>query len=195
MTPPDLLSEFFAIEAVNWLGQFILWFVALAPLVAFLEYATHRWIMHWANRLLDPQLVYLKNHGTHHRGHNEGEFVEMPLRNCLLITSPVWLLLIIRGALLGSVLAFAIPAAAMFTWCVGYSYLWTRVHRAIHEPVQNRHHTAGRLFSILRDHHLMHHAHPQRNFGTLFPWTDYLFFTAYRRKTITTTQNARQCVE
>src|SRR6476661_722177 len=78
-----------ALSLAGWLLGFWMWCLIWAPLVALLEYATHRWIMHRANRLLDPQLRQLRAHGTHHQGHNDHEFVDMPLKNCLLLTSPV----------------------------------------------------------------------------------------------------------
>ena len=34
------------VNPLRWLLAFILWFVMWAPLVALLEYGTHRWIMH-----------------------------------------------------------------------------------------------------------------------------------------------------
>ena len=86
----------------GWLLGFWMWFLIWAPLVALLEYAAHRWIMHRPNRLLDPRLRQLRAHGTHHQGHNEHEFVDMPLKNCLLVTCPVFLLLIGWALVLGN---------------------------------------------------------------------------------------------
>ena len=99
---------------LGWLVAFILWFVIWLPFVALLEYGTHRWIMHKANRLLDPNLEHLKAHGTHHKGSNDHEFVDMPLKNCLLLTSPALILMAVWGLAVGPFSAVVVPAAALF---------------------------------------------------------------------------------
>lgn len=162
--------------------DFLVWFVIWSPLVAFLEYGTHRWIMHRANRFLDPRLTHLKNHGAHHSGQNGPEFVDMPLKNCLLLTSPVLLLLAVWGIVVGPLATVIIPCAALVVWSFVYTYLWTRIHRAIHGTEQNWFWRSGPLFRFFRNHHLKHHAHAKMNYGTVFPVTDYLFFTWYDRK-------------
>lgn len=182
--PLEIFAPESAGSAVGWMWEFLLWFAIWAPLVAFLEYGTHRWIMHWANRLLDPRLAYLKDHGAHHLGNNGREFVDMPLKNCLLITSPVLLLLGAWGLVIGPLAAVAIPAAALVAWSCFYSYLWTRIHRAIHGTERNWFARSGPVFRFFRNHHLKHHSHPKRNYGTVFPVTDYLFFTSSDFKSI-----------
>jgi hypothetical protein len=167
---------------LTWLLTFALWFVIWAPLVALLEYGTHRWIMHLANRLLDPKLSQLKVHGRHHKGNNDHEFVDMPLKNCLLLTSPAFVVLGAWGLAVGPFSAVVIPAAALFAWTVFYTYLWTCMHRAIHGVEPNWFRRCGPVFRFFRNHHLKHHANARVNFGTVFPWTDYLFFTWRDRK-------------
>jgi hypothetical protein len=166
----------------DWLLGLLLWFLIWAPLVALLEYATHRWIMHWANRLLDPKLKQLRAHGTHHRGHNDHEFVDMPLKNCLLLTSPLFLLMSGWGLAVGPLGTILIPAAALLAWCFFYSYLWNQIHRAIHGIEFNWFRQLGPIFRFFRNHHLKHHAHAGMNYGTVFPWTDYMFLTYQGRK-------------
>lgn len=179
--PPELLSLESAVEATDWLREFLLWFAVWTPLVAFLEYATHRWIMHWANRLLDPRLAYLKDHGAHHLGDDRRELVDMPLKNCLLLTSPVFVLLAAWGLAVGPVSAVVIPAIALIAWSFVYSYLWTGLHRAIHGTEHNWLARSGSIFRYFRNHHLKHHVHSKRNYGTLFPVMDYLCFTWFAR--------------
>ena len=162
---------------LGWLLSFAVWFALWAPAVALLEYATHRWIMHWANRLLDPRLVHLKAHGRHHQGDNGHEFVDIPLKDCLLLTSPFFLLLAAWGLAVGPWSALAAPAAALAAWSCVYTYLWARVHRAIHGVEANWFGRCGRVFRFFRDHHLRHHADARVNYATMFPWTDYLFGT------------------
>jgi len=161
----------------GWLLAFLLWFIGWAPLIALLEYATHRWIMHKANRLLDPTLGVLKAHGRHHKGMNDDEFVDMPLRNCLLMTSPFLLLLAGWGWAVGPWSSVVIPAAALLSWSFVYTYLWTQMHRAIHGTETNWFRRIGPVFRFFRDHHMKHHVNARVNYGTVFPWTDYVFFT------------------
>jgi hypothetical protein len=167
----------FASNLPGWLLAFGMWFLIWTPLVALLEYATHRWIMHMANWLLDPRLDQLKAHVTHHRGSNDDEFVNMPLKNCLLLSSPFLLLLLGGGLLAGSLTSVIIPAAAFLSWSFVYTYLWTVIHRAIHGVEHNWFRRIGPAFRFFRNHHLRHHVHAHGNYGTVFPLTDYVFFT------------------
>lgn len=181
-TPKDTIVPLEIIASVTvtllgWLHVFMLWFAIWAPLVALLEYGTHRWIMHVANRLLDPQLRQLKSHAAHHKGANTPEFVDVPLRNCLLLTSPAFLLLASWGLAIGPWSAVVIPATALLAWSFLYKYLWERMHRAIHGVESNWFQRCGLMFRFFRNHHLKHHANGRVNYGTVFPWTDYLFCT------------------
>lgn len=184
--PQELLTLTSTAEPVGWFREFLLWFAVWTPLVAFLEYATHRWIMHWANRLLDPQLAQLKEHGAHHLGDDRRELVDMPLKNCLLLTSPVFVMLAAWGLVVGPTSSVMIPGIALIAWCFVYSYLWTAMHRAIHGTEHHWLERFGHLFRFFRNHHLKHHVHPERNYGTLFPVMDYLFFTWFARSAVLT---------
>jgi hypothetical protein len=165
-----------------WLLGFLFWLVALMPYVALVEYGTHRWIMHKSNRWLDRKGEQLEAHATHHAGANSGEFVDIPLRNCLLLATPVLVTLAVWALMVGSWSAVILPGVAMLAWCFLYTYLWTRLHRAIHGVERNWFARGGPVFRFFRNHHLRHHANAGVNYGTLFPWTDYLFFTWRRRK-------------
>jgi fatty acid hydroxylase family protein len=167
----------FAATLAFCLLQFLMWFLLWMPLVALLEYAAHRWIMHQATRLLDPTLSQFKSHGMHHQGDNDQELVDIPLKNCLLLTGPFFLVLAAIGLATGSLAAMAIPAAALLAWSFLYTWLWSQMHRAIHGTEANWFRRCGPVFRFFRNHHLRHHAHATVNFGTVFPWTDYLFFT------------------
>jgi uncharacterized membrane protein YgcG len=172
----------FNMTPLQCLFEYLLWFVIWAPLIALLEYGTHRWIMHLANRLLDPKLQQLKSHGKHHKGANAAEFIDVPLKNCLLLTSPAFLVLVVWGLAVGPWTAVLIPMAALLTWSFLYKYLWARMHRAIHDVESNWFQHCGPVFRFFRNHHLKHHANAHLNYGTVFPWTDYLFFTWRERK-------------
>ncbi len=175
-----------------WLLQFLLWFLLWMPLVALLEYAAHRWIMHRTTPLLDPALSQFKSHGLHHQGANDPELVDIPLKNCLLLTGPFFLLLAGIGIVAGSLSAVAIPAAALLSWSVLYTWLWTQMHRAIHGTEANWFRRCGPVFRFFRNHHLKHHVHATVNYGTVFPWTDYLFFTWHGRRVAQAARARRQ---
>ncbi len=168
--------------ALGCLLAFVLWFLIWAPLVALLEYFAHRWIMHKANRLLDPKLGQLKAHGAHHMGSNDHELVDMPLKNCLLLTSPAFVALVAWGLAFGSMSSIVVPLATLLSWSFFYTYLWTRVHRAIHGLEVNWFSHLGPVFRFFRDHHLTHHSNARMNYGTVFPWTDYVFLTSRDRR-------------
>jgi hypothetical protein len=174
---PQEVIALLAVTPFRWLLTFILWFAIWAPLVAMLEYGVHRWIMHKANQLLDPKLDHLKSHRAHHKGANESEFVDTPLKDCVLLTSPAFILLTVWGLAIGPFSAVLIPAAALLAWSFLYTYLWTRIHRAIHGIEANWFQRSGRLFQFFRDHHFKHHVDAKVNYGAVFPWTDYLFLT------------------
>jgi fatty acid hydroxylase family protein len=179
---PQEIIALLAVTPLRWLVTFILWFAIWAPLVAMLEYGVHRCIMHKANRLLDPKLDHLKSHGAHHKGANDDEFVDTPLKHCVLLTSPAFILLTVWGLAMGPFSAVVIPAAALLAWSFLYTYLWTRIHRAIHGIEANWFQRCGPVFQFFRDHHFKHHVNARVNFGAVFPWTDYLFLTWRDRK-------------
>jgi hypothetical protein len=134
----------------------IVWLVVWAPLIALLEYGTHRWIQHRGIRILDPKLEHLKDHGA----------------------SPLFILLAAWGLATGALTAVATPGAALLIWIFVHAYLWTRIHRAIHGIEANWFGRTGPLLRFYRARHLKHHANARVNFGAVFPWTDYLFLTA-----------------
>src|SRR5687767_12180392 len=172
LMPPALLAPFPSL-IVGWGVGFLIWFLIWLPVVALLEYATHRWIMHMANRLLDPSLSQLRAHGAHHQGTNGAEVVDMPWRNCLLLATPFLVLMAGWGMAVGSLASVVAPSLALLSWTLFYAYLWTRIHRAIH-GVESNWFGRSPLFAFYRDHHLKHHEHATINYGTVFPWTDYL---------------------
>ena len=60
--------------------------------------------------------------------------------------------------------------------------MWNQIHRAIHGIEINWFRRMGPIFRFFRTHHLKHHVHAGLNYGTVFPWTDYVFFTDRERK-------------
>ena len=179
--PPFSLASIIASLAGAFI-EFAVWFVIWCPVVALLEYATHRWIMHKANRLLDPKLVQLRTHGKHHQGVNHRDLVDVPVRNGLRLTAPFLLCVLVWGYVVGPAASIVAPALALLTWSFVYAYLWNRMHRAIHDVEGNWFRRSGPIFRFFLNHHLQHHAHANVNYGTVFPWTDYLFFTYASRR-------------
>jgi len=188
--PQEIIASL-AVTLLGWLLTFIQWLAIWAPLIAMLEYGAHRCIMHKANQLLDPKLDHLKSHGTHHKGANDDEFVDAPLKDCVLLTSPALILLAVWGLASSSFSVVLIPAAALLTWSLLYTYLWARIHRAIHGIEVNWFQRSGRVFQFFRDHHLEHHVNARVNYGAVFPWTDHLFFTWRDRKAARTSYPRR----
>ncbi len=160
---------------------FIMWFAIWAPVVAVLEYCTHRWIMHKVNRWLDPKLVTLKGHGSHHHGVDDLEFIDMPVKNGLLLTSPFLAGVVLWGLLTGSFSSVIIPGLALLAWSPMYAYLWNRMHRGMHDLEKNWFMYLGPVHRYYLQHHLNHHVNPKSNYGTVFPWTDMFFGTGFER--------------
>lgn len=163
---------------------FAVWFVIWCPVVAVLEYATHRWIMHKANHALDPQLLQLRAHGKHHQGHNEFDLVDMPILNGLRLTAPFLLGVLAWGLVVGPATSIIAPALALLTWSFVYAYLWNRMHRAIHDMEGNWFRNSGPVYRFYLNHHVQHHEHMNTNYGTVFPWTDYVFRTCAPRAAV-----------
>jgi hypothetical protein len=166
-----------SLSIAQWLVEFGIWFVIWCPVVALLEYATHRWIMHKVNRLLDPGLLQLKSHGKHHQGSNHHDLVDMPVINGLRLTAPFLLAVLVWGYVVGPATSVLAPGLALLSWSFVYTWLWNRMHRAIHDVEKNWFRRSGPLFRFFLNHHLQHHKHANVNYGTVFPWTDYLFGT------------------
>lgn len=145
------------------------WILSLIGLVIYAhlaEYAAHRWMMH---RPIFPRSWFYREHAIEHHGRRRNDInIEI---------SPLTVALLAAPAL--SACAWLGPWW-LAAWVVGvhaYACAWTQIHKA--------HHDLGaawvkRLpgYAYSRRAHLRHHDQPHRNFGTVFPWTDYLFRTA-----------------
>jgi hypothetical protein len=78
---------------------------------------------------------------------------------------------------------FVWPAGAVAVFCGGlvHAFLWTAVHREMHEP-HLRWFRNTRYFRYVEAYHRYHHEHPGRNFNALFPpLGDWLFGTGRAR--------------
>jgi hypothetical protein len=165
-----------AVLGAVFIGSWFAWM----PIVALLEYTTHRWIMHTFNRWLDPKQIQLRSHGAHHQGVDNADFIDMPVRNCILLTAPLMLVTLCVTAVTGAWAIGIAVAMSLLAWCFFYAWAWTVIHRAIHETGAAWFRRTGPLFRYYYDHHMGHHDRVATNFGTVFPMTDYLFGTVSR---------------
>lgn len=130
--------------------------VTLAAL-AVVEYLAHRLVMH--HECPPLRGAFDRHHVQHHRLGRLDVNVDAPAWFYLSIGSPALAALALAG--LWAELATAAATIAAYAW------LWTGVHRAIHD-LGGRWATFLPFYPALRRHHLAHHARPGRNFGALF---------------------------
>ena len=148
------------------------WLIAIAVLVLYAhlaEYSIHRWIMHrplggWLRR------EYFEHAIEHHgRGRNDINISANPLV-LFAVCSP----LLVACPWLGWPWVAVVAAVTTV-----YAGVWTGMHSA-HHDVGYRWFSMLPGFEMWRAHHLAHHRQPNRNFGTVFIWTDWLFGTKHR---------------
>lgn len=69
-----------------------------------------------------------------------------------------------------------IPALVMLLLAIIYSIVWTKMHRAFHDLESGWiRYVPG--YNQALTHHLRHHDKPNKNLGTVFWFSDYLFGT------------------
>lgn len=144
----------------------VFWCLAFLATLPLLEYWAHRWMQHRPARY--PSETYRSHVIDHHaRRQNRLELVDISFRRTVVQGAAIWLpigLVDWRGGLVFAVGLFL------------YGILWTKLHRAHHDLEVNW--TCWLPFySVLRRHHLAHHALPTKNFAPVFLFTDRLFGT------------------
>lgn len=165
------LSDILISPTVSVSFKLFLWLAGAVALTALLEYLAHRFFMH--RPLLDRfglRGVFQKHALIHHRDGRNDLNVDLPIRTHFL-----WGFTFV-GVSGYFEIAGAVIVAASF---VGHAVLWTRLHRAIHGLEKNWSQSLW-IYRAVERHHLEHHRSPTRNFGAVFPFTDYLFFTRSR---------------
>lgn len=147
-----------------------------------IEYVAHRWFMHRPNPF--NMFGYKKHHVEHHgMGLNDYyPHIDLRFRDMMVFASPFLLWSAVFGTIAGRQWGYyypygAIPALMLVVWI--HNYVYTRVHRCVHEL---EHNWTERLpgFQEMKRHHLDHHRRPNRNFSVVFLWTDRLFGTYWR---------------
>lgn len=146
----------------------MIWLIALIISLAyasFAEYIAHRWTMHKPG--LGKIHIWEEHAVQHHAGSRND--VNIVLSGLTVFVGALPLLIFtfwlgwawVAIVLLGSIL---------------YAALWSNLHASYHE-VGSKWLEKFPLYPIWKNHHLNHHLHTNKNFGTVFVWTDYLFGT------------------
>jgi sterol desaturase/sphingolipid hydroxylase (fatty acid hydroxylase superfamily) len=148
-------------DEMSWFAAMV-WLALYAPIA---EYVVHRWVMHL------PRLgrgSWWREHAVeHHRNGRNDINIEISALAVLLASSPMFLLAVPLGWPWVVLLLVA---------CILYAAFWSSLHAA-HHGVSKGWTTCLTIFSAWQKHHMRHHARPDRNFGTVFIFTDALFGT------------------
>ena len=148
--------------------QSMVWAIAILCLVLYTplaEYAAHRWLMHYPGM---GRGSWWREHAIEHHGKSRNDVnIDINALSVVAATSPMFVFAIFLG---WAWVAFVLVA------CIGYAALWSSLHEAYHGVSENWV-TKFRFYDIWLKHHLKHHQHPTRNFGTVFIFTDRLFRT------------------
>ena len=150
--------------------QFFLWLTIWMLVMALAEYSIHRWIMHRKRKWI-PNWVF-KEHSVEHHGKGRNDInIDLPMYLHLTVGSPLVLLSFYYGFLSFVTLMLVF----MF-----HSYMWTKLHRAIHD-LEDNWTKKIKYFYKFKLHHELHHKRTGKNFGVVFLFTDILFRTKLRR--------------
>lgn len=151
---------------MNGVLEFFIWLTIWMLVVAVGEYSSHRWIMH-KKRWWLPIWIF-QNHTIEHHHHKRNDInIDLPIRIHLVVGFP----LIVGASFWSWQCLSSLLCAFLF-----HSYVWTKLHRAIH-GLENNWTNKTRWFTEFKSHHELHHKRPGKNFGVVFLFTDYLFGT------------------
>jgi hypothetical protein len=165
----------------------LFWLPASLALMSLIEYALHRWPMHslgfarmfpgaWPSFDSHARL----HHGRFYRGDGFDKEPDPAAKYVGTAIQPGYSLLGLSPLWGGLWLAFGPAAGLTFALvCTAHAAAWTAVHAEMHEPRQ-RFFARTRAFAWLKEHHRLHHAHPNKNFNALLPGADRLFGTYLR---------------
>lgn len=131
----------------------------------FAEYAAHRWTMHYPGL---GKASWWKEHAIEHHAKGRNDInIDLSAFTTLFAGAP---LLVFCPWLGWPWVSFVMLA------CTAYAALWSNLHAAYHEISDS---WLARLpfFAYWKAHHMRHHLLPDRNFGTVFIYMDWLFGT------------------
>jgi len=146
----------------------LIWLPIWYFFMAFSEYFIHKYTMHKKTFL--PEWVWRHHAIEHHRDDRNDLNVDLPFYMHLTIGSPL-----LSFAYFGYGVISMLCLLFIFYY---HSYVWTHMHRAIHD-LKDHWITKTDYYKRARKHHLDHHRRPAKNFGVVFLWTDYVFKTKY----------------
>ena len=146
--------------------EIFIWLIVWMLFMAFTEYLIHRHTMHKRNSWL-PSWIFHDHSIEHHHMERNDINIDLPLYFHILVGSP----LIIASYFISLPCLLTLLAVFMY-----HSYVWTKLHRGIHD-LENNWLMKTNYFKRAKRHHELHHERPGKNFGVVFLWTDSLFRT------------------
>ncbi len=172
---------------MEYLAIVMVWLFASCLVMAFVEYAFHRWPMHnlrFVRRVGFGRDLFDAHSALHHGRYYRDSFVNNPdpasrrisvtmsplehLGAAMFVCVPLYLWVSAVGAV-----CFAVVVAL-------HAAFWTAIHVEMHAP-QPKWFSRLRVYRYIRDFHHAHHIYPGKNFGAVFPpLMDKLFGTYHR---------------
>lgn len=148
----------------------ISYIISCLLIVMLVEYFSHKYLMH---KRLFPFIgpldkVFIRHSLLHHKDERNDTNIDLEWWFALLMSLPI-------------VIAFYlvigwIPALVMLLTSIVYAIVWTKMHRAFHD-LENSWIKYIPGYKLALKHHLDHHNQPNRNLGTVFWFSDYVFGT------------------
>jgi hypothetical protein len=177
-------------EAVMLLAHNALSFAIAYAIMSFVEYATHRWMLHTntVDRLF-PNAPYLyvkgplKDHAVSRHSHfykcfrreddlfgkHVGLFIPPTFYLCIFVSIGLLLLLVDW-----------ISALYFVAFVVAHNLVWNKFHEVMHfytKPWYLRVPLVGWWFRVVEYYHFLHHQHRDKNFNAFLPLCDWLLGT------------------
>ncbi len=162
--------------------QLFWWLIFSLTVTAMGEYFVHKYFQHsrpfpkvlWGlqRKCLRIPYIHTSNYSHSYLHHQEGinnlDLIDLPLSRVLKLYFPILILLGLVSLLGAVVLTITL---------LSYAYVWTKLHRSIHE-VEVSWVVSFPGYDYLRRQHLLHHSFTNKNFGAVFGIvTDYLYGT------------------
>jgi hypothetical protein len=177
-------------EAVMLLAHNALSFAITYAIMSFIEYATHRWMLHTNTVVrMFPNAPYLyvegplKDHAVSHHSHFYKCFrrEDDPFGKHVGLFIPVFFylsILVSMGLLL--VLVDWISSLYFVAFVVAHYLVWNKFHEVMHfytKPWYLRAPLVGWWFRLVEYYHFLHHQHRDKNFNAFLPLWDWPFGT------------------
>jgi hypothetical protein len=176
------------LEAAMLLAHNTLSFVLAYTLMSFIEYATHRWMLHMNTVVkIFPRTEFVKkrleDHAVSHHSHfykcfrredhPHGKHVGL----FIPLSFYVYITLVVGGFLL---LVDWVSALYFLGFIVAHYFVWNKFHEIMHfdtKPWYVRAPVSGWWFELVEYYHFLHHQHRNKNFNAFLPLWDWLLGT------------------